>query len=153
MEAIPPNPTETLDHQPASNNHNPPESLVSDYKDPSPPPSQTLASHAAAENGTPADASKAVALLISENGLTNTQSGTTDREVSLSGGEEETTSRRRRRSRWDPQPESESQGDESGSGKRKRKSRWAAEDPKPVVQLPDFMGCMYRIRSRDSSFE
>ncbi|KAL6127570.1 hypothetical protein ACLB2K_070935 [Fragaria x ananassa] len=42
--------------------------------------------------------------------------------------------------RWDPQPESESQGDESDSWKRKRKSRWAAEEPKPVVQLPDFMG-------------
>ncbi|XP_050385693.1 splicing factor-like protein 1 [Argentina anserina] len=137
-------PTETLGHQPpseapAGNNHYPPESLVSDYNDPSPPPPpQTLAAAAAAGNGNPSDASKAVALLISENGAANTQSGTTDREVS--GGEEETTSRRRRRSRWDPQPESESQGDDAGGGKRKRKSRWAAEEPKPVVQLPDFMG-------------
>ncbi|PQQ04324.1 branchpoint-bridging protein [Prunus yedoensis var. nudiflora] len=29
---------------------------------------------------------------------------------------------------------------ESGSGPRKRKSRWADEEPKPVIQLPDFMG-------------
>ena len=84
--------------------------------------------------------------LLSENGLTNnTHSGTgTDRDCS--GGEEETTSRRRRRSRWDPQPDSENQsggvggGDDSGSGPRKRKSRWGEPDPKPVIQLPDFMG-------------
>lgn len=84
--------------------------------------------------------------LVSENGLTaNTHSGT-DRDGS--GGEEETTSRRRRRSRWDPQPESDNQngsaggggGGDSGSGTRKRKSRWADDEPKPVIQLPDFMG-------------
>nr|KYP67912.1 Branchpoint-bridging protein [Cajanus cajan] len=58
-----------------------------------------------------------------------------------SGGEEETTSKRRRRSRWDPQPESNDQsGGESGTGPKKRKSRWADDDPKPVIQLPDFMG-------------
>ncbi|ONI25021.1 hypothetical protein PRUPE_2G275100 [Prunus persica] len=134
----------------------PPETLVSDYKDPSPPPpSETLASNAqnpaqipqtGTENGNSNDGSKTLALrpdiqkpLLSENGLTNTHSGT-DRDGS--GGEEETTSRRRRRSRWDPQPESDNQsgGGESGSGPRKRKSRWADEEPKPVIQLPDFMG-------------
>ncbi|KAF9617517.1 hypothetical protein IFM89_036721 [Coptis chinensis] len=51
-----------------------------------------------------------------------------------SGGEEETTSRRKRRSRWDPP-----NGDGSGSGSRKRKSRWADDEPKPIIQLPDFM--------------
>ncbi|XP_062163304.1 splicing factor-like protein 1 [Alnus glutinosa] len=87
--------------------------------------------------------------LLSENGLTNTHSGTTDRDGS--GGEEETTSgRRRRRSRWDPQPDSNTDnanntqnGDDSGSGARKRKSRWADDEPKlPTslpLQLPDFM--------------
>ncbi|KAG7030850.1 bbp-1, partial [Cucurbita argyrosperma subsp. argyrosperma] len=76
--------------------------------------------------------------LLSENGFTNTHSGT---DKDFSGGEEETTSRRRRRSRWDPQPESNDQsGGESGSGTRKRKSRWADDEPKPVIQLPDFMG-------------
>ncbi|BAT91333.1 hypothetical protein VIGAN_06265300 [Vigna angularis var. angularis] len=76
--------------------------------------------------------------LLSE-GLT--RSGT-DRDQS--GGEEETTSKRRRRSRWDPQPESNDQsgqsGGELGSGPKKRKSRWADDEPKPVIQLPDFMG-------------
>jgi splicing factor 1 len=87
--------------------------------------------------------------LLSENGLTNTHSGTTDKD--LSGGEEETTSgRRRRRSRWDPQPDSNTDnanntqnGDDSGSGARKRKSRWADDEPKLPsslpIQLPDFM--------------
>ncbi|KAJ4951736.1 hypothetical protein NE237_028568 [Protea cynaroides] len=56
-----------------------------------------------------------------------------------SGGEEDTTSRRRRRSRWDPPSEYDNQNCDSGSGTRKRKSRWAAEEPKPVLQLPDFM--------------
>lgn len=75
--------------------------------------------------------------LLSENGLTKTQSGT---DKDYSGGEEETTSRRRRRSRWDPPPtEEESAGsDGSGTGKRKRKSRWE-DEPKPVIQLPEFM--------------
>ncbi|XP_054811826.1 splicing factor-like protein 1 [Prosopis cineraria] len=77
--------------------------------------------------------------LISENaGTNNTQSGT-DRDHS--GGEEETTSKRRRRSRWDPQPDSNDQsGGETGGGTKKRKSRWADDEPKPVIQLPDFMG-------------
>ncbi|KAG8390240.1 hypothetical protein BUALT_Bualt01G0063200 [Buddleja alternifolia] len=81
--------------------------------------------------------------LLSENGLTNTQSGT---DKDFSGGEEEASSRRRRRSRWDPPP-SESSNDgaggagdgNSGTGGRKRKSRWADDEPKPVIQLPDFM--------------
>lgn len=85
-------------------------------------------------------------LLLSESaGLTNTNSGTTDKDQS--GGEEETTSRRRRRrSRWDPvEPEGNSGGgdgadDASGTGGRKRKTRWADEEPKPLIQLPDFMG-------------
>ncbi|CAN4080735.1 unnamed protein product [Withania somnifera] len=69
--------------------------------------------------------------LLSENGLTNTHSGT---DKDQSGGEEETSSRRKRRSRWDPPP-TESTNDGSG---RKRKSRWADDEPKPVIQLPDF---------------
>ncbi|KAK7263855.1 hypothetical protein RJT34_31452 [Clitoria ternatea] len=81
-------------------------------------------------------------LLSSDNGFTaNTRSGT---DKDQSGGEEETTSKRRRRrnrSRWDPQPDSNDQsGGESGAGTKKRKSRWADDDPKPVIQLPDFMG-------------
>ncbi|CAI9774072.1 unnamed protein product [Fraxinus pennsylvanica] len=80
-------------------------------------------------------------ILVSENVLTNS----TDRD--FSGGEEETTSRKRRRSRWDPLPsESSNDGvgtggvdDNSGTGGRKRKSRWADDEPKPVIQLPDFM--------------
>ncbi|XP_016514020.2 splicing factor-like protein 1 [Nicotiana tabacum] len=76
--------------------------------------------------------------LLSENGLTNnTHSGA---ERDQSGGEEETSSRRRRRrSRWDPPPtEDGTENDGSGTG-RKRKSRWADDEPKPVIQLPDFM--------------
>ncbi|KAL6580590.1 hypothetical protein OROMI_008614 [Orobanche minor] len=83
--------------------------------------------------------------LLSE-GLTNTHSGT---DKDLSGGEEETTSRRRRRSRWDPPPtESSNDGvavtagsvdNNSGTGGRKRKSRWADDEPRAVIQLPDFI--------------
>ncbi|XP_074264315.1 splicing factor-like protein 1 [Silene latifolia] len=67
---------------------------------------------------------------------------TTDNQNPQSGGEEETTSKRRkRRSRWDPPPSEapDSGNDTSGTG-RKRKSRWADDEPKPVIQLPDFMG-------------
>ncbi|KAK4716881.1 hypothetical protein R3W88_015219 [Solanum pinnatisectum] len=79
--------------------------------------------------------------LLSGNGLTNTHSGGAERDQS--GGEEETSSRRRRRSRWDPPPTDSSNdgtggNDGSGAG-RKRKSRWADDEPKPVIQLPDFM--------------
>ncbi|XP_044467697.1 splicing factor-like protein 1 [Mangifera indica] len=80
--------------------------------------------------------------LLSENGLTNTHSGT---DKDQSGGEEETSSRRRRRSRWDPPPSETGSGNQvdnnndSGSGTRKRKSRWADDEPKPLIQLPDFM--------------
>ncbi|CAN4095104.1 unnamed protein product [Withania somnifera] len=75
--------------------------------------------------------------LLSGNGLTSTHSGA---ERDQSGGEEETTSRRRRRSRWDPPP-TESNNDNNGTqgNERKRKSRWADDEPKPVIQLPDFM--------------
>ncbi|KMT08882.1 hypothetical protein BVRB_6g136050 [Beta vulgaris subsp. vulgaris] len=71
--------------------------------------------------------------------IPRTQSGTTTAERDQSGGEEETTSRRKRRSRWDPPPSSEDAGTGDGTG-RKRKSRWADDEPKPVYQLPDFMG-------------
>ncbi|PKA61365.1 KH domain-containing protein [Apostasia shenzhenica] len=64
-----------------------------------------------------------------------------------SGGENESTGKRRRRSRWDPPSGSEDGGgdgaggggDGAGIGGRKKKSRWADEEPKPGVQLPDFM--------------
>ncbi|PNX73351.1 splicing factor 1-like protein [Trifolium pratense] len=76
--------------------------------------------------------------LLSDNGLTaNTRSGT---DKDQSGGEEETTSKRRRRSRWDPQPDSNDQTSGETGGTKKRKSRWADDEPKPVIQLPDFMG-------------
>ncbi|XP_057966516.1 splicing factor-like protein 1 [Malania oleifera] len=71
--------------------------------------------------------------LVSENGVVNNLNGT---DKDCSGGEEETTSRRRRRSRWDPPGDSNNQGCET----KKRRSRWADDEPKPVVQLPDFMG-------------
>ncbi|VVB13287.1 unnamed protein product [Arabis nemorensis] len=71
--------------------------------------------------------------LVSENGVSGTHKD-------QSGGEDETTGRSRRRSRWDP-PASESSisNPEGGTGTRKRKSRWADDEPKPVIQLPDFM--------------
>ncbi|KAG6503789.1 splicing factor-like protein 1 [Zingiber officinale] len=79
--------------------------------------------------------------VLSGNAITH--SGT---DKDASGGEEEASSRRRRRrrSRWDPIPSEADQngggGDADGDGRgRKRKSRWAEEEPKPVVQLPDFM--------------
>ncbi|PRQ50854.1 putative transcription factor interactor and regulator CCHC(Zn) family [Rosa chinensis] len=107
---------------------------------PMPPPSplqcaHTLASGAgipsrnpetSTENG---DSTKPVA-----NDFANTHFGA---DLDFSGGEEEASSSRRRRSRWDPQPETESQ---SGVCARRRKSRWADEEPKPVIQLPGFVG-------------
>ncbi|XP_068645527.1 splicing factor-like protein 1 [Aristolochia californica] len=72
---------------------------------------------------------------LAEDGVNLTNSGT-DRDIS--GGEEETSSKRRRRSRWDPPSESDN-ADAAGGGTRKRKSRWADDEPKPVIQLPDFM--------------
>ncbi|CAA7028047.1 unnamed protein product [Microthlaspi erraticum] len=61
--------------------------------------------------------------LQSDNGISTTLSGT---EKDKSSGEDETTSgKRKRRSRWD--------------SPSKRKSRWADDEPKPVIQLPDFM--------------
>ncbi|KAJ7982541.1 branchpoint-bridging protein [Quillaja saponaria] len=137
----PPEQPVSSDYQNLSN------SLASDVQNPTsiPPSSNGNGNMTAAENQlgkgqVGADSiSRPVVLkpLLSENGVTNTQSGDKD----CSGGEEETTSRRRRRSRWDPQPESNDQnGGDSGSGTRKRKSRWADDEPKPVIQLPDFMG-------------
>ncbi|KAM7272624.1 hypothetical protein ACFE04_027287 [Oxalis oulophora] len=55
-----------------------------------------------------------------------------------SGGEEETSSRRRRRSRWE-QPADGAGNDAGAGGPRKRKSRWADDEPKPVIDLPDFV--------------
>ncbi|XP_051122894.1 splicing factor-like protein 1 [Andrographis paniculata] len=87
--------------------------------------------------------------LLPENGLTNTHSGGGGTEKDASGGEEETTSRRKRRSRWEPSPiESTNESaaaaggasdGNSEAGGRKRKSRWADDEPKPAIQLPDFM--------------
>ncbi|KAJ4706630.1 branchpoint-bridging protein-like [Melia azedarach] len=128
-------PPQTLD----PDSQNPPKTLAPDFQNPQ--------SQNASENGHDNNHENNIAVdtvkqkpLLSENGLTNTHSGTTDKDQS--GGEEETTSRRRRRSRWDPPP-SESgsleNNNDSGSGTRKRKSRWADDEPKPVIQLPDFM--------------
>ncbi|KAL7612307.1 splicing factor-like protein 1 [Lactuca sativa] len=78
--------------------------------------------------------------LLSETGPTNNTNSGTDKDCS--GGEEETTSRRRRKSRWDPPPSEETGAVSDGtgtSGTRKRKSRWADDEPKPLIQLPDFM--------------
>ncbi|KAL4575967.1 hypothetical protein LXL04_012059 [Taraxacum kok-saghyz] len=78
--------------------------------------------------------------LLSENVLTNNTNSGTDKDCS--GGEEETTSRRRRKSRWDPPPSEDGGTASDGSGAtgtRKRKSRWADDEPKPIIQLPDFM--------------
>ncbi|XP_010532355.1 PREDICTED: branchpoint-bridging protein [Tarenaya hassleriana] len=80
--------------------------------------------------------------LLSENGFSKTQSGA---DKDQSGGEEETTSRRRRRSRWEPPPSelnntiSDGGTGDSSTATKKRKSRWADDEPKPVIQLPDFM--------------
>ncbi|CAM8890824.1 hypothetical protein QQ045_027167 [Rhodiola kirilowii] len=78
--------------------------------------------------------------LLSGNGLTATNSGN---ENNNSGGEEETSSRRKRRSRWDP-PSTDNNSQNNGGGEaagtgRKRKSRWSDDEPKPLIQLPDFM--------------
>ncbi|GER49937.1 splicing factor-related [Striga asiatica] len=94
---------------------------------------------AADDTSTPAPKPDFPKPLLSENCLTNTHSGT---DKDFSGGEEETSSRRKRRSRWDPLPSESASGtgdDNSGNGSRKRKSRWADDEPKPVVQLPEFM--------------
>ncbi|ESQ43444.1 hypothetical protein EUTSA_v10013307mg [Eutrema salsugineum] len=82
--------------------------------------------------------------LLSENAVSKTLNDNKDQ----SGGEEENTSRRKRRSRWDPLPtqlvnnpitEGGGGGSDSNTGMKKRKSRWADDEPKPVIQLPDFM--------------
>ncbi|KAF5731055.1 branchpoint-bridging protein-like [Tripterygium wilfordii] len=103
---------------------------------PPPPPEENRQSQIETGNAPKLEIQKP---LISENGaITNTHSGPADKD--FSGGEEETSSRRRRRSRWDPQPDSNNnENNDSGSGPKKRKSRWADDDPKPLIQLPDFM--------------
>ncbi|KAJ8504150.1 hypothetical protein OPV22_005036 [Ensete ventricosum] len=130
----------------------PPSHETLDHGFPPPPPPETVADpyqyHALAPqtlamdlhpNGPPSKLDDRP--VVSGNAVTH--SGT---DKDCSGGEEEASSRRRRRrSRWDPPPSEGDQngggdgaGDGSGTG-RKRKSRWAEEEPKPTVQLPDFM--------------
>ncbi|KAG6782616.1 hypothetical protein POTOM_012026 [Populus tomentosa] len=141
----PPPPPENLDFIPGCPN-SPPHPPAEEPQFPDPQnPHKTLISNPpqiAPENGhnpqTTTPKPEIPKPLLSENGVANTNSG--DREYS--GGEEETTSRRRRRSRWDPPADAVADGsnnNDSGSGTRKRKSRWADDEPKPVIQLPDFM--------------
>ncbi|KAL3837881.1 hypothetical protein ACJIZ3_022472 [Penstemon smallii] len=126
------------------------DTLQSSYAEsPSQTQSETLekildsSNHQPPQNGastaSPAELAVVPKPLLSDNGLTNTHSNDKD----FSGGEDETSSRRRRRSRWDPPPSDSSNGGagdtNSGTGGRKRKSRWADDEPKPVIQLPDFM--------------
>ncbi|KAK3221092.1 hypothetical protein Dsin_015062 [Dipteronia sinensis] len=141
MDSVESNPQyQTLDY-----NQNPsiPETLDPDSQNP--PKTLTLDSLNTIENGhnisdnDPNTEKLKPKPLLSENGLANTHSGT---DKDQSGGEEETTSRRRRRSRWDPPPSDsadQNNNSDSGNGTRKRKSRWADDEPKPVIQLPDFM--------------
>jgi len=141
----PPPPPETLDFIPVCpNSPPPPPAEEPQFPDPQ-NPHKTLISNPpqiAPENGhnpqTTTPKPEIPKSLLSENGVANTNSGDRD----CSGGEEETTSRRRRRSRWDPPADAGADGsnnNDSGSGTRKRKSRWADDEPKPVIQLPDFM--------------
>ncbi|KAJ3675776.1 hypothetical protein LUZ60_004818 [Juncus effusus] len=89
-----------------------------------PPYQETLA----AENGHQSSAAAAAG-----------SNGTSANGGSVTGDDDSAaTARRRRRSRWDPQPENPSDQDGTG-GTRKRKSRWADEEPKPLINLPDFM--------------
>ncbi|KAF5198615.1 Splicing factor-like protein [Thalictrum thalictroides] len=136
-----------------------PETLVApDQNPPPPPPPETLASinqtteplekpQFKPETSPPSSNcnENGNGIIVQMQGTSNpllssigTQSGT---EKDYSGGEEETTSRQKRRSRWDPPAESDNaNGNSTGdSGTRKRKSRWADDEPKPVLQLPDFM--------------
>ncbi|CAE5962989.1 unnamed protein product [Arabidopsis arenosa] len=107
------------------------------------PNSQTLDQPPPSSNGDTAQNSDSVALNGSSTPTPDTNGSSakpeflrpllSENDKDQSGGEEETTSRRKRRSRWDPPPS------ESGTGTRKRKSRWADDEPKPQIQLPDFM--------------
>ncbi|XP_011027963.1 PREDICTED: branchpoint-bridging protein-like [Populus euphratica] len=142
----PPPPPETLDFIPVCpNSPSPPPAEDAQFPDPQ-NPHKTLISNPpqiAPKNGhnpqTTTPKPEIPKPLLSENSVVNTNSGDRD----YSGGEEETTSRRRRRcSRWDPPADAGADGsnnNDSGSGTRKRKSRWADDEPKPVIQLPDFM--------------
>lgn len=71
-----------------------------------------------------------------ESSLTNASSG-----QAVSAGE--TSTGRKRRSRWEPQPEGDSEAqDTAESGGKRRKSRWSAEEPKSFlnqIQLPGFV--------------
>lgn len=157
--SYPQNPLQTLasyDQDNVTDNHNQSQTLAPPT-DPSPAPQsfdqnqQTLdgsISHPP-ENGNSGVAAVSSAG-VSES-VQRTQSGATT-ERDQSGGEEEATSRRKRRSRWDPPPSAENNNAADGCGSdggaaaaagstgRKRKSRWADDEPKPVIQLPDFMG-------------
>uniref|UniRef100_A0A2P2J707 Branchpoint-bridging protein n=1 Tax=Rhizophora mucronata TaxID=61149 RepID=A0A2P2J707_RHIMU len=143
MDSLEPNPifqSQNLDQ--VSDIQNPLKTLASDYGD-----SAGLVSNESVNGHNPQIVAEETPKpeiskpLLSEIGLTNTYSG--DREQS--GGEEETTSRRRRRSRWEQPADSgnnqsgEGGNNDTGSGPRKRRSRWAEDEPKPVIQLPDFM--------------
>ncbi|CAA0830729.1 splicing factor-related [Striga hermonthica] len=131
----------SIDHFPNHDNHPHPESETLEKTLDS--TENVSSATAVADTSTPAPKPDFPKPLLSENCLTKTHSGT---DKDFSGGEEETSSRRKRRSRWDPLPsESTNEGasgtgdDNSGTGSRKRKSRWADDEPKPVVQLPEFM--------------
>ncbi|KAK4740675.1 hypothetical protein SAY87_024263 [Trapa incisa] len=91
----------------------------------------------------PPASSDSAAGFASQNGILSDSGASANAQSGQSGGEEETNSRRRRRSRWDPPSDANNQsgcdGTESGGGTRKRKSRWADDEPRPVIQLPDFM--------------
>ncbi|CAH2070390.1 unnamed protein product, partial [Thlaspi arvense] len=117
-------------------------SLASDHPNPPISSPEALNGYSAPVPDTNGSVAKPELLrpLLSENGVSKTLSGNDNQ----SGGEEETTSRRKRRSRWDPPPSestnnTSAEGGDSGTGTRKRKSRWADDEPKPLIQLPDFM--------------
>ncbi|XP_073003043.1 splicing factor-like protein 1 [Typha latifolia] len=129
-DSYPPYPPQTLD----PNLHPPPLPETLDHDCHPPPPPETLAPRETSQENLVINRS-----LVSENGQALTHSGGADKDVS--GGEDDAGSgRRRRRSRWDPPAESDGgSGADGSTGGRKRKSRWAEEEPKPALQLPDFM--------------
>ncbi|KAE8663341.1 DNA binding protein, putative isoform 1 [Hibiscus syriacus] len=112
------------------------QTLSSDYPPPLPPPPEALSSDPSQTIGsTPGHGSN-------KNSSQVNHEAERHHDKDCSGGEEETSSRRRRRSRWDPPSDSndnQNGNGETGSGNKKRKSRWADDEPKPVIQLPDFM--------------
>ncbi|EFH63198.1 hypothetical protein ARALYDRAFT_475645 [Arabidopsis lyrata subsp. lyrata] len=122
-----PNPNSQTLHQPPPSSNGDTAPLASDHMNPQNSDSVALNGSSTPTPDTNGSSAKPEFLrpLLSEN------------DKDQSGGEEETTSRRKRRSRWDPPP-SEG-GTDSEPGIRKRKSRWADDEPKPQIQLPDFM--------------